>query len=226
MQSVILKSYEGLVGQHYPTQKLILTSPNMSTIPDINVGPQNIRLRRQFHYGEHDPCLSPQPFDLRVPHLILLRFPGGGDNSTTIWWTVPSELEFEPIDGHKLSSEPLGFLPKHYVDTLKSMSDSLVPSDAKSTTDSKVKEYRSRIRYLFTRLSTPSTYPEALMVFRLIQRVCLELEAQIQWLSSVKEEFNKPHAWKTHALRSVVGALTDRLDIAEFCFRVSTVNFC
>lgn len=88
IQSLILKSYKGLVGCHYPEHKFILTSLNMSTIPAINVGPQNIQLHHQFHHGKHNLCLAPQPFVMHVPHLILLHFPGGSDISTTIWWAT------------------------------------------------------------------------------------------------------------------------------------------
>lgn len=137
-----------------------------------------MRLRRQFHYGEHDPCFSPQPFDMQTPHLSLLRFPGPGtgDNHMTIWWSIPSEEDFEPIDGHKLSPNPLGYLPKAHIDILKSMSDLLTLSNMKMVTNLKVKEYCSRLHYLFTHLSTLATFSEALMVFCLIQRNCLELD--------------------------------------------------
>lgn len=49
--------------------------------------------------------------------------------------------------------------------------------------------------------------------------------AQVLWVTSVKAGFDTPHAWMTHSLRPVVSALTDRLDIAEYCFRVSIIPF-
>lgn len=230
-QASLLKSYEGLVGRKYSEYGYFVTSPNMTTMPHLPFGNQNIRLRRQLHYGEHDPCLVPQPFNINARHLSLIRFPGG-DTDTTIFWTYPSELEFEPIDGQRLSDTPLGRIPSSYTDTLNQLFHQLTISSASSTyasdvsNDSSVKDYRRRYRSLVARLQHPATLTEALATWRLAQVNFLELEARILWLTSVKPIYMVENSWETHSLRNVVGAVTDRLNTAESLFRVSFSAYC
>lgn len=70
----------------------------MDTLTEPLIGDLNIRLRRDFHYGEHDPLYMPQPFNEATAHLACIPFPGTGAN--TIYWSFPDEASFEPIAGH------------------------------------------------------------------------------------------------------------------------------
>lgn len=230
-QASLLKSYEGLVGCKYSEHGYFVTSPNMTTMPHLPFGNQNIRLRQQLHYGEHDPCLVPQPFNINARHLSLIHFPGG-DTDTTIFWTYPSALEFEPIDGQRLSDTPLGRIPLSYTDTLNQLFHQLTISSASSTyasevsNDSSLKDYRRWYRSLVAQLQHPATLTEALATWCLAQVNFLELEARILWLTSVKPIYMVENSWETHSLRNVVGAVTDRLNTAESLFRVSFSAYC
>lgn len=201
----------------------------MQTMYPPLLGTQHIRMRRQPHFGEHDPCLAPQLFDESTPHLICIPFPGSTDNN--ILWTLPSEIDFEPIEGHKLAEDPIGHLPKHLLDRLseeythivlalgaRDSSSSKAPVSA--TNDPKVKEYRSRIHYLLSHLQSPLKFSEALMVWHIIQCNCLELHARITWIQSIAPKFKAPSAWMVPSPLNVVGAITADLKIAEYCFRV------
>lgn len=225
-----------MVGRRYPDLNIVVTSPNMNTMTNAIYGTERIRLRKEYHYGEHDPCLVAQPFSLRTPHLACMPFPGSGDSN--VLWALPSEDEFHPIDGYKLASIPLGVIDKNVVEQLhekflqiRSRGLLLVPSllsvaSTAAQSDPKVKEYCARAQYLLTRLLSPSIEQEALMTWRLAQRICLELDGRITWLAVIEPEFTKPSAFKVPAPLNVVGAITDRADFAEACYRVSVSPHC
>lgn len=185
------------------------------------LGIQTIRLRHGMYYGEHDPCFTPQPFNFSLaPHLALIPYPGSLPTITL--WVCPTEDEFEPIAGHRLSPIPLGRFSKELVALLeKEFLDILANSDSKASKgDPKGREYCTRIRILINCLLLPATFPQALMTWRIAQRNCLELHAHVLWLSKVKPTFTVEHPWQSHEVREVVGAITDKREILEFCFRV------
>ncbi|KAJ3833209.1 hypothetical protein F5878DRAFT_665846 [Lentinula raphanica] len=234
-----IKSHAGLVGREYPEYKLYITSPNSRRLPEPLLGLQNVRLRANYLYGEHDPLLHPQPYDSAVPHLPLIPLP----ELDHILWLFPDESLFQPIDGFKLAAEPIGHLPKEMIEALEheymsiirdlhasapsSVSPATSFSSSPSTTspsavnDGKVKIYRSRIQYLLGHLKhEASTFSESLMAWRICQRVCLELRARITWIQSVEPRWGVHQAYRVPSLRAVIGALTDRPEIAESCLRV------
>ncbi|KAF9064977.1 hypothetical protein BDP27DRAFT_1425270 [Rhodocollybia butyracea] len=89
----------------------------MDTQVPLLVGMQHIRLQRHFNFGEHDPIFMPQPFDLCVTHLALIRKPSL-EGEHKILWALPDKSEFEPIDGFKLTDVPIGHLPAWYSEGL------------------------------------------------------------------------------------------------------------
>ncbi|KAF9069384.1 hypothetical protein BDP27DRAFT_1520119 [Rhodocollybia butyracea] len=191
LENTILKSFNGLVGKRYPDVQggLFITSPNMTTIPPFVLNslssPQCVRLRKQLHYGEHDFLLNPQPIISTLPHHALIRYPGAG-NDTYIFWALPQEDDFEPIEGQRLSGAPLGhissmFIEQLYAEYMKLFSSSASP---KFATD------------LFLQLSVPSLFTQALMRWRIAQRMILLIEARITWLVEVMPTFGDPDAWK------------------------------
>lgn len=145
---------------------------------------------------------------------------------------MPTELEFEPIDGQRLSETPLGRIPSHYTDRLNdqfhllSISSSTAPLVASINDDARVKDYRRRFRSLVGHLQGPATLTEALMTWRLAQVNYLELEARILWLTTIKPIFAIENSWQTHELRNVVGAVTDRLNTVEYLYRVCSICHC
>lgn len=161
---------------------------------------------------------------IHTPHLALIPFAGGSHSSSSIFWTLPSEDEFEPIDGHKLSHTPLGRIPSHYLNQLEVQYNAL-PAHSNLNADPKIRDYRRTFRQLVDRLNSPATFIEALMAWRIAQRNCLELEARILWINEVKPESAQLQSWEVHPLREVVGAITDKLTTAEHLYRVGLSCF-
>lgn len=114
-----MKSYEGLVGCKYPSYDVFVTSPNMDSLPHPLLGPQQIQMRQQLHYGEHDPCLVAQPFNEEVAYLCLIPYPLSSNVTNMAPWLFLTEADFKPIDGHRLSQNPLGLIPELYVNDLE-----------------------------------------------------------------------------------------------------------
>lgn len=205
---------------------------NMLTEPLLGI--QEIRLRRDLHYGEHDPLLMPQLYNSSIPHLSCIPLASAADN--TIMWRLPSEDDFEPIDGHKLSAIPLGLFTKTLVGHLSHEYHNVLSGiDSQPNTnniacpslsaDSKIKDYRSRARYLLNQLACPATFKRARMTWRIAQRVCLELAGRIIWLRDINQNFSTSHAWLVPETRQVIGCLTEDPYVVENCYRVSTAAF-
>lgn len=184
----------------------------MGVLPEsLLLGVQNIRLREGFHFGEHDPCFALQPFNLSLaPYLALIPFLGTLEHK--ILWVCPTEEEFEPITGQRLLPVPLGRISESLVTVLEKCYLDMVasPRAAASQNDAKGREYRTCIRILSSHLLSPSTFQQAVIVWRLIQHNCLELHAHITWMVDIKPIWGNEHAWKTQELADVVGAITDK----------------
>ncbi|KAF9059643.1 hypothetical protein BDP27DRAFT_1371270 [Rhodocollybia butyracea] len=76
-------------------------------------------------------------------------------------------------------------------------------------TDHEIKLLCPQIRHLFSQLTLLSLFEQAVMRWRIAQRMILLVEAQITWLTEVLPTFAEPDAWKVHTLRNVVGAVTE-----------------
>lgn len=177
----------------------------------------------------------PQFLDPRVLFLALIRLPETADPFHSLWYK-PEENEFDAIEGFKLAELPIGHLQKELVEALerpylhiyRSVNDarpasSLDPSPATSLrSDAKFKDYCGRVRFLLAHLATAVIpFSEAMMAWCICQRNILELDAYITWMVHVKPTWGEAHSWRTDKPRSVVGAITDKPDLAENCFRVS-----
>ncbi|KAJ3725284.1 hypothetical protein C8R42DRAFT_640173 [Lentinula raphanica] len=235
MVPLLLKSYEGLIGIKYTEEKVFMTSPNMEVLTVPLLGRQTISLRQQMHYAEHDPCLVAQPFSSQTPWLSVIQYPYAYGYASAIPWHLPVEQEFEPIDGHKLAENPLGLIPDHYTTelnryflALNATASTHRPSIASQSSEpvykKRMNDYSSRLRYLLTKLASPLLFDEAIHCWVTAQRNLLELEALHLWFSEVQPSFDTPTIGKIPPLRNVVGALTDRGDLAEKLYRLRPCN--
>ncbi|KAF9026989.1 hypothetical protein BDP27DRAFT_1376103 [Rhodocollybia butyracea] len=219
MDTPIFKSHHGLIGREYPERKMFITSPNSYHLPDEIWGHQQVRLRRNYHYGEHDPLLMPQYLDPRVIYLSLIRLPDA-EPPFHILWRRPEEDEFEVMDGFKLAELPIGRLQKEFVEALerayhqlyhsvndaRPSSSSDTPATPSLRSDSKFKDYCGRIRFLLAHLTTAVLpFSEALMCSCVCQRNILEMDAYITWMLYVKPTWGEAHSWRKTKTRSVAG---------------------
>ncbi|KAJ3979028.1 hypothetical protein F5890DRAFT_1559305 [Lentinula detonsa] len=139
------------------------------------VGTQTICQHIQLHYGEHDPFLVAQPFDIRTVYLAMIRYPHSSDSTTTILWDLLDESKFEPIIDQKLADDPLDKFPNHYVkqldqyyQTVHSSHSQLAHTQGMSDhwAKSRIEEYSYGIRYLLAKLDSPMLSTMHLTVFQ------------------------------------------------------------
>ncbi|KAJ3743743.1 hypothetical protein DFH05DRAFT_1526063 [Lentinula detonsa] len=237
MQLPATQSYEGLVGARWSEHGVFVTSPNMKVLSPPLLGPQKIRERLQYHFGEHDPCLVAQPFDASTAFLSVIQYPYGVNASSLILWAVPDQIEFEPVLGQTLAHNPLGHLKRQLVDELESYylmlwsdcstalpaSSDVSESSAQSSLSRarpKLNDYQTRIRILLSQLKRPLLFNEAIHSWVCAQRNILQMEALYTWVTSVEPRWDTPSPIAKHAIRDVVGALTERADESEKLFRV------
>ncbi|KAJ3793019.1 hypothetical protein GGU11DRAFT_760269, partial [Lentinula aff. detonsa] len=233
---VVVFVIHGLVGARWPEHGVFVTSPNMKVLSPPLLGPQKIRERLQYHFGEHDPCLVAQPFDASTAFLSVIQYPYGVNASSLILWAVPDRIEFEPVLGQTLAQNPLGHLKRQLVDELESYylilwsdcstalpaSSDVSESSAQSSLSRarpKLNDYQTRIRILLSQLKRPLLFNEAIHSWVCAQRNILQMEALYTWVTSVEPRWDTPSPIAKHAIRDVVGALTERADEAEKLFR-------
>ncbi|KAF9059920.1 hypothetical protein BDP27DRAFT_1430714 [Rhodocollybia butyracea] len=202
----------------------------MKTIPPLILKslnqPQSVHLRCQLHYGEHDMLLNAQPFNDNLPFHSLICYPGAG-NDTYIFWALPSEDDFEPIDGQRLSGAPLGHLSPTMIQELHAEFLKLFSSSAspRFVNDPDIQTLRPRVHHLLSQLTIPSLFEQAVMRWRIAQQMILFIKAQITWLVDVKPTFAEPDAWKVHSLHNVVGAVTEDSLVVERLYRAGIPAF-
>ncbi|KAF8880246.1 hypothetical protein CPB85DRAFT_1443014 [Mucidula mucida] len=153
-QMAAIKSYEGRVGRRYPEFSVF-----------------------EYHFGEHDPCFTPQPFNLCTPHLTCLQFPQSVNvGFSEFIWFLPRPDDFTLIDSN-ISSVCLGVIHQDLCNVLsdqflkiKKHVSAVLNSSAEGTNsnkcikgDTKSWDYRAHIQYLLGQMSAPSTYEKAAM---------------------------------------------------------------
>ncbi len=183
------------------------------------------------HFGHDDPLYHPQPFDTRVPHLALIRFPSTGNDH--ILWLSPSTVEFERTSQD--ASSGLGVINAKWVDLLRGvwkmardrLSKVVSGLSAEDATlireDRQLSDFVPRLKYLFGRFTCPASFDESLMTWRMTQRIILEFDARLTWFLQAREPYYH-FTGRIEPLLDVIGALTDRLEEAESLYRVSPVH--
>ncbi|KAJ3779433.1 hypothetical protein GGU10DRAFT_338030, partial [Lentinula aff. detonsa] len=95
-----LMSLDGRVGNILPGN-IIVTSPNSNFLfsPMLQPNERRVRLRKDNHFGQHDPLFCPQPFVPSQAHLALIRAPSADtSHKWALAWKLPTESDFEPVD--------------------------------------------------------------------------------------------------------------------------------
>lgn len=228
-----IKYFEGLVGRRYHDIGFAITSPNMKVLPPRIFGMRNVHMLRDYHFGLDDPLHHPQPFDSRVAHLALIPHPPQSHQQQVLW-VVPSDAQFVALDrnsplqslGH-LQLEWRQLLKGEYLKVKKRLGElrSTGPStvgEKNPADDSILKGYNSRVQSLLARLELPGSLNDSVMLWCLIQRTVLEMDARLAWVSDVRKVYHARIQMASKVVvRDVVGALTDDMDVAECLFLVS-----
>lgn len=151
-----------------------------------------------FHFGVDDPLYHSQLFDIRAPHLALIRHPSNFRDSDYFFWLLPenNDGDFPPISSE--TSNGLGafdvdfcdYMRGYWRDLLRRYKDARqdeqqleehrVDEDKRLVRDNPFLEvFVIRMKSLILRLPLPATYHEAAIVWCMAQRIMLEMEARL-----------------------------------------------
>ncbi|KAL0063175.1 hypothetical protein AAF712_009969 [Marasmius tenuissimus] len=214
------KSFDGVVGNH--VGDVLVSTPNMNILFRPPLNDCRVRMRRDRHFGPDDPLYFPQPFNRGSAHLAVIQIPQSSpDHPFSVAWMVPDESHFEP----SLDAFCAGFgtlnIPTHC--KLSFLHDTVLESIPRGKEDDPfIRTNREQLRRLMDRLKLSAPMDEIFIRFKCAQRLILELDARIRWLTSYRERYETTGSCKDHpglADSSLMGAFTSDLDVLESLFQ-------
>ncbi|KAJ3978883.1 hypothetical protein F5890DRAFT_1559526, partial [Lentinula detonsa] len=183
-------SLDGRVGNILPGN-IIVTSPNSNFLfsPMLQPNERQVRLRKDNHFGQHDPLFFPQPFVPSQAHLALIRAPSADtSHKWALAWKLPTESDFEPVDVDCIA-KGLGLLTNTLYSDLAALAG-IVRGRLASC-----KEYTRddpdvyllfaslQIQRLLDQLKVVSPLKDIFLRVAVLQRNILELDARIRFFN-------------------------------------------
>ncbi|KAK7028100.1 hypothetical protein VNI00_014915 [Paramarasmius palmivorus] len=211
-----MQPFEGKVGAVYEDLGIFVTSPNTTVIADPVYGKRNIRMRKDYHFGEEDPMYFPQPYNESVAHLAVIPLPSlEPDHPHAVAWVQPRPEHFQHISMNQnsdicaglgvISSDLRTMMERSTARVFERCTEFLPPFHK----DPFISEYVAALRFMQAQLKCAMDRERAFRTWAICQRVYLELVARLDWIKVY--QFGAVVARK---LARVVGALVDDLDTA------------
>jgi hypothetical protein len=213
-----------------PGETHLVSSPNMSYIPPINIANTRVRLRRDGHFGPDDPFFMPQVQRETAKgrdtalYLAAVQVSPPQDSSLQdrILWHELTDPDFEAIATHPLCH---GLLSKRVLECLQAKIKSLTNTlsdpirdfaDQRLRDDGVVLRCELYLSHCVALLHQPASKRETVTVFRLTQRACLDLQARVDWLMEYRPRFARATpASEACPVANVIGAITDDTPMAH-----------
>ncbi|KAI0686518.1 hypothetical protein C8Q76DRAFT_772315 [Earliella scabrosa] len=177
---------DALAASYTSDNKYVITSPNTDFVPEPFVGLVHVHLRKDYRYGVHDPTQWPQIFTPGFEYLCAIRrrVPDGSPHSPV--WSTPSDpSDFMVVEGSAFTS--LGLLSERWYAPLKNLVDELtekvnkhqascvIPDDTLTHLSTAMRRAQDRI------LHFPSTFRDAVLQVRSVQRLWLRCQAYLDY---------------------------------------------
>lgn len=184
---------DGLVGAMTDDGQWVLTSPNVTFVPNPVLDHIRVEVRSDGRFGLQDPIQWPQLFSRMYSHypLILRRPADPNDPRQPIWWR-PTKQDFIPI--HRSAVSCLGTLaaqPRRRLGQLVEGMTSRVSLFVEKQT--KPNQYINfcnlSMRAAFNCLTFPSTYRDLVVQVANVQRYWLESNAMLEYLGNHIDRF-------------------------------------
>lgn len=180
------------------------------------------RMRRHHNFGKDDPAYWPQPFDWTIGHLAVLPSPTDSTLHPLYYaWYQPTAYDFVHMPDTGLTG--IGRLDIPLDSQMRDMCSKLLidiqsmPDGLKN--DPPLVRSRGLLRVYLERLQMPGSRNRVFLQLACLQRVFLETYARWQWVMNWKPRWKDVD--RCHEVdRRLMGAFTDRLDIAADLFRV------
>ena len=114
-----MTSADGLVGATCDDGRLLVTTPNDTYVPDIVEGTVEVRMRKDFRYGVHDPLQWPQPYTRRFAYLAAVPIRIDPPHPHSTMWIPARRSDFVPLTGTPIKG--LGTLRDEYLSRLSAL---------------------------------------------------------------------------------------------------------
>lgn len=212
---------DGRVGNILPGD-ILVSSPNTDILYLPPLGSCRVHMRRNNHFGCHDPLLYPQPFSSKTAHLALIKTPSPDpQHKFYSAWVTPTDRHFieQPSSG---ICSGLGTLEETFRSELEALAKNVLKHMPSLHVGSD--EYlvlgSTQIKRLLDRLHLPASQEELFLRVACLQRQILELNARNHWLGPKwKERINDAKARrKIHEPIDIIGAFTEDLDHLDMLF--------
>ena len=215
-------------GQLVP-RRGVVTSPNVSWLPYITVAPLPVRARANGRFAHADFTICPQWWFTKTAHLtFVLRRPLEEDINKHplywLWWDVQPK-HFKPVEGSAFKD--LGVLDEQIANVMRSEAKKLhlQVAEIARTKDTKICGglffVANRMRDASGRLSLASFYYRDLVWHvASFQRLYMETLAMVDWFKTWEARLLEANRQVYPVDESVMGAITDSLEVAETLFRI------
>lgn len=212
-------------------ERWVITSPNMSHVPAVQLGTQHVYARRDGRFGFNDFTLVPQIFCGEYAHHCCAPEPtaGGrpGSSDRRILWVTPTRKDFAPVKGSVFAG--LGNLRPELVDKFSRMYDSLhrramdykAAAGAQDAMTKMVAVLVSALRLALVRLRcAPCTFRDLVLQVADFQRRYIDLESFLLYYTKVQRRHTLPLEQRDHDVHEVDPSL-----MGAFCFQPSDVQW-
>ncbi|KAJ7235745.1 hypothetical protein B0H12DRAFT_1076019 [Mycena haematopus] len=180
----------------------------------------DVLLRKDSRYGTDDFILWPQRFSTRYCHLSVVRTKAGATPSTEIMWWDPAVEDFTTGNNDRTITGQFGHLTDTRLDALsKAIDDLRLDYDAyvaEATENKTAHAIPSFLRTLMYSLRAalerlrlvPSTFEQAVLAVRNLQRSFLETDAIIEYMRVYKPRMEAATGDAPRANVTLMGAYT------------------
>ncbi|KIY73462.1 hypothetical protein CYLTODRAFT_416840, partial [Cylindrobasidium torrendii FP15055 ss-10] len=242
MQSSQCQKYTyGIVGGIFPdptdsSSSLIISSPNMTTLPNPLVHTQRvIRVLTDGKWGVDDATLHPQVFRNSTGHLPLIFAPQAGSPGSTQgirhaelrhqdWFPKYADSTFGTIDNRLVSTleAEANTVIKRFEDTLRAAE--LANADTVSSLSTRKPALRA-FKNALNRLSIPGARNDCVWIWSSVQRILLDLLAFLDWHDTFRHLFTDPPDYPLPVDSSRLGAITSSHESAEILFKAGLPTY-
>jgi len=223
-----IRAYDGLVAAVVDDGNHIVTTPNCTAIRYPPLGSDRpLFLRDNLRYADDDPLMWPQPLNLKLPYLSVIRYPPRDETDPLrIMWAFPEEQDFTREDS-VLSG--LGRFSSSLVARLRAPCIALIGRAQQTTYKDHptAQELGSLIPLFLERLTVlPMSLRRAQITVREVQRMFLELQAFVDWQDIYESRMNgQVVADPAAPVARVIGAFTTNVGLCEDLYRAKIPAF-
>ncbi|KIY61257.1 hypothetical protein CYLTODRAFT_415558 [Cylindrobasidium torrendii FP15055 ss-10] len=217
------KYTHGIVGGVFPdptdpSLSLIISSPNMMTLPNPLVHTQRIiRVLQDGKWGVDDATLHPQVFRNATGHLPLILSPQTGAHASK------RDASFGTIDDRMVATleGELREVIKRFEDMLWAAEHANSDITSLSTRKPLLRAFKNALNCL----SIPGTRDDCVWLWATVQRLHLDLLAFLDWHETFRQLYNDPPDQPLPVDTGRLGAITSSHESAEVLFKAGLPTY-